>query len=168
METGIMEPKTGIGCESGKDKPALGDQSGFTLIEVLIAVCILAIGVMGVCSMQIFGLKGNTASRQYTDYATLAMERMEILMAMPYANLPTDGANNGNTADGVDGLFVTNATADRVIPDTNGQYTMYINVAPNYLYANTTTVSVTVVWNTNSFGMTQRSFSLQGVIPQVT
>jgi prepilin-type N-terminal cleavage/methylation domain-containing protein len=154
-----MEPRNG-GC-LGAGGQSFDGRSGFTLVEVMIAVCILSIGILGVCSMQISGLTGNAAARQYTDYATLAMEEMEMLMAMPYSSLPADGGTTGQA-----GLFATtDSTADLVIP--GGDYDVYVNVAPNALMNNTTTVAVTVIWNSGHLGVTGRSVSLQGVIPQV-
>jgi prepilin-type N-terminal cleavage/methylation domain-containing protein len=140
---------------SRKMNAAVAGEGGFSLIEVMIAVCILSIGILGVCKMQISGLNGNAAARQYTDYATLAMEEMEALMAMPYSSLPTDVGTTGEA-----GLLTTDSTADQVIAADD--YNIYINVAPDDILANTTTVSVIVVWKGS-----QRSVSLQSVIPQV-
>lgn len=147
--------ETDVRIKSGKG--AVTRQSGFSLIEVMIAICILSIGVLAVCSMQISGLNGNAAARQYTDYATLAMERLETLMAMPYSSLPVDGDVNGES-----GLFVTDNTADQV--ESNGDYTVYINVAPEEVLPATTTVAVNVVWSDRG---KRRSVSLQGLIPRI-
>jgi Tfp pilus assembly protein PilV len=124
----------------------------------MIGVCIFSIGILAVCTMQISGLNGNMTARRYTEGGTIAMEQMEILRAMPYSNLPADSLNDAGA-----GLFSTDNTADQVAQD--GVYTIYTNVAPNYLEPNTTTVSVIVVWN--SRGM-QRTVALQGLIPQTS
>lgn len=163
LKTGMMAPDTGSGNNVGAGKGAIHGQAGFSLIELMIAIFVLTIGVLAVCSMQISGMNGNTAARQYTDYATLAMDQLETLMGSPYDSLPTDGANNGNVANGATGLFTTNNTADQVIP--GGDYNIYVNVAPNALMNNTTTVSIIVAWNNAG---TPRRFSLQGVIPQTS
>jgi prepilin-type N-terminal cleavage/methylation domain-containing protein len=147
--------ETDVRVKGGKG--VVAGQSGFSLIELMIAICILSIGVLAVCSMQISGLNGNAAARQYTDYATLAMERMETLMAMPYSSLPVDGG-----LAGASGLFVTDDTADKV--ESNGDYTVYINVAPKEVLPDSTTVAVTVVWRDRG---KRRSVSLQGLIPRL-
>lgn len=158
LKAGVIVPDAGNGIGTKKGRGAVADgQSGFSLVELMIAICILSIGVLAVCSMQVSGLNGNAAARQYTDYATLAMEQMETMMAMPYSSLPADGGITG-----ADGLFIKDGTADQVIP--SGDCTVYINVAPDDILVNTTTVCVTVVWK--SVGM-NRSVSFQGVIPQI-
>lgn len=135
-----------------------GDQEGFSLIEVMIAICIISIGMLAVGKMQISGMNRNTTASHYTEYGTLAMEQIELMRAMPYDDLPEDINDNGHT-----GLFDKDSTADRIDPDPNGDYTIYTNVASEYLEPNTTTVSVSVVWNDR--GM-QRNVSLQGLIPK--
>jgi Tfp pilus assembly protein PilV len=143
----------------------LAGRAGFTIIEALIAIFILSIGILAVCSMQVSGLKGNATAHQYTDYATLAMQKMETLMAMPYSSLPGDTSEAGEDYAGEDGFFTTGNSADVVEADPDGNYTIYYNVAADYLMDNTTTVSVTVVWNSRG---TRKSVSLLGVIPKIT
>ena len=47
----------------GKDRP---NQEGFTLIEILIAVTIFAIGMLAVGSMQVSGIRGNATAQGIT------------------------------------------------------------------------------------------------------
>ena len=58
--------------------------SGFTLIEILIAIAIFAIGILAVSAMQISSVKGNAIARGVTEKASLAADRMEKLLALPY------------------------------------------------------------------------------------
>ncbi len=57
---------------------------GFTLIEVLIAMAIFAIGILAVTSMQIRSINQNSTARLQTEATTLAVEWMEQLLALPY------------------------------------------------------------------------------------
>jgi len=69
---------------------------GYTLIEVLIALAIFAIGILGVATMQISSTNGNTSARKYSEASEIGQGQIESLMALPYANV-ADG--NLVTAD---------------------------------------------------------------------
>ena len=65
-------------------------QSGFTLIEVLIAVAILSFGMLGIAAMQITGVRANQGSYFRSQATYLAMDMAERMGA----NRP--GARAGN------------------------------------------------------------------------
>jgi type IV pilus assembly protein PilV len=50
---------------------------GFTLIEILIAITIFAIGILGATSMQIMALHTNAKSNRTTEAYALASDQME-------------------------------------------------------------------------------------------
>ena len=64
----------------------LNDTKGFTLIEVLIAITVFAIGILAVTLMQSNSTTSNGRAMVITDAATLAAERIEILQALPYTD----------------------------------------------------------------------------------
>ena len=57
---------------------------GFTLIEVLIAMAIFSIGILGVAQMQIMAIKGNATARMLTDTVVQATDQIELLLLLPY------------------------------------------------------------------------------------
>ena len=62
-------------------RPSRKQQSGFSLIEVLVALIILAIGLLGLASLQMTSLKFNTDAYLRTQATTLAydiIDRMRI------------------------------------------------------------------------------------------
>jgi type IV pilus assembly protein PilV len=59
-------------------------KQGFTLIEVLIAMAIFAIGILAVGSMQISAINTNASARNSTTVVTMAKDRVEQLLALPY------------------------------------------------------------------------------------
>jgi type IV pilus assembly protein PilV len=57
----------------------------FTVIEVLIAITILAIGLLGIASMQMNAIRGNSLSDIITCALALAEDKMEELMGLDYS-----------------------------------------------------------------------------------
>jgi len=78
-------------------KQIFGNQSGFTLLEVLIAISILTVGLLGVAQMQIMGIRGNYFSGNTTAALTLAEEKMEGLLGSSYSAVVADNENNVNS-----------------------------------------------------------------------
>jgi prepilin-type N-terminal cleavage/methylation domain-containing protein len=67
---------------------------GFTLIEVLIAMAIFAIGILAVTTMQIRSINQNASARLQTEATTLAADWMEQLLALPYDDPWLDEASS--------------------------------------------------------------------------
>lgn len=80
---------------------------GFTLIEVLMALVILAFGILGVTKMQIAAINGNDAAMDLTEKVGLASSQVEYLLTLPYDHsdlAPTVGTPHiytGSTLEGV-------------------------------------------------------------------
>jgi type IV pilus assembly protein PilV len=67
-------------------KPLLktrNNQRGFTLFELLIAVLVLAVGLLGLATMQAQGLKSNSSAEKRTEATFLAMDIMDRMRASP-------------------------------------------------------------------------------------
>jgi len=59
-------------------------QHGFTLLEVMIAMAIFAVGILAVSAMQINSINQNAGARMQTEATSLASDAMERLVALPY------------------------------------------------------------------------------------
>ena len=59
-------------------------EKGFTLIEVLVAMTVFSVALLGLEKMQIGALQVNTIASRLTQGTTLAQDRTERLMALPY------------------------------------------------------------------------------------
>lgn len=68
---------------------------GFTLAELIIAIVILVVGVLGLASTAAVVMKQITASSMQTRAAIMAQSRLERLRAMPCANM-ADGTASSN------------------------------------------------------------------------
>ena len=70
-------------------KRAASQQSGFSLLEVLIAVVILSVGLLGLAGMQVTSLKYVTSSLQRTQATSLAYDILDRMRANPDDNYAT-------------------------------------------------------------------------------
>jgi len=78
----------------------MSGQKGFTLLEVMIAVFLLAVAIMGVVSLTTSVIKGNFSSQTLTTATTLAKDKMEEQKAANFTALPTAGSPDYARADG--------------------------------------------------------------------
>jgi type IV pilus assembly protein PilV len=132
-------------------------EKGYTLIEVLIAITVLAFGLMAVATMQVTAIKTNAIASGISQGLTLAQARVEELMNLPYGHddlkdFDGDGTGKDLDNDGVDdnednfGLNHTEGEADNSTPETNDGYTIYWNVAINVPVIDSKTIRVIVTW----------------------
>jgi prepilin-type N-terminal cleavage/methylation domain-containing protein len=135
-------------------------EQGFTILELVVAIAILTFGLLAVASMQVSSIRGNAFAGRATEGATWATDRMEKLMDLAW----DDPLIQDTDGDGSGGLgHATSATADQP-PDTQGQYTIYWNVADDVIINDTKTVCVIVLWEDHGI---QKSISMQRVIPRI-
>ena len=62
------------------------EQSGFTLIEVMIAVVILAVGLLALGTMQIVSIRANAFSTEMTYSTMLAQQQLETLKNLAFTD----------------------------------------------------------------------------------
>ena len=115
-------------------KKSMSSQRGFTLIEVLIAVFLLVVALIGAASVTTSVIKSNFLSRTLTTATTLAKDKMEELKATAYTALPAGTVTDYSRGDGT------------VQASSTGSYYTRSWSAPG---TNTKTITVTVTWPTN-------------------
>ncbi|WDP90962.1 MAG: prepilin-type N-terminal cleavage/methylation domain-containing protein [Desulfobacter sp.] len=74
----------------------LKDNSGFTLIEALIAMMVLSIGILALSTMQISSVEGNATANRLTIADTVAGDCYEHLLSLPYDHDSLDGEAKSN------------------------------------------------------------------------
>jgi type IV pilus modification protein PilV len=77
-------------------------ERGFTLIEVLVALSIMSLGMIGILALQKAATSASGYSRRATEAAVLAEDRLEEMRTLPLSTV-TDGT------DTVDASGVANA-----------------------------------------------------------
>jgi type IV pilus assembly protein PilV len=124
------------------------DTRGFTLLEVMITVVILAIGLLGLAGLQIVAIKGNSFGQQMTAASTFAQNQLETLRQ-----------SAGSLSNGYD-----------TVTDQNGiTYARTWTVTANAPQANMDTVNMTVSWTgpTGSGTEATRSITIRTIISQI-
>jgi type IV pilus assembly protein PilV len=92
------------------------DKKGFTLIEVLIGLVILAFGLLAIAGMQITSVKGNFFSSNMTQASILAQDRMEVLRNLNWGDA---GLSVGTHNDGtISGTIFARQYAVSIVPGT--------------------------------------------------
>lgn len=124
-------------------------QGGFTLIEVMMAMVILAIGIVSIVALQTKNMEFNTGSKKQSEGYNWAMDQIEHLLATPY-----DGPYTPDTNLAVGGPYSV----------AQGPYNVVWNVVDNSInVANSKAVDLVINWNnkqvaTLKFTRTQESF----------
>jgi type IV pilus assembly protein PilV len=79
-------------------------ETGFSLIEVLVALAVFSIGLLAIFSMHFSSIKTNVLARGVTENITVATAKAEQLMALAYdhADLAAGSYQKAQNADGID------------------------------------------------------------------
>lgn len=89
----------------------LGKDQGFTIIEVLLAISIFAVGMLAIASLQLSAINVNSSAGLITERATLAQDTLEWLMSLDFnspwledVSATTDNKDtDGNTHEAISG-----------------------------------------------------------------
>jgi type IV pilus assembly protein PilV len=130
-------------------------QSGFTLLELLIALTIFAIGLLSIAGMQVTAIQANSSANTLSVTGAVAQKAMEEILSQDGTALFFSTA----ATDAVWDLDLTEA-ATTLNLDGAGEYSATYTVTPDTPTNNVTRVIVTVTGSGKAFGGGQRSVSL--------
>ena len=68
---------------------SLENNKGFTLIEVLVAMVILSVGLLGTAALIAGIINGNKVSNRLSTATTCAQDKMEEIRRLGYSGMPT-------------------------------------------------------------------------------
>ncbi|MEJ2656232.1 MAG: prepilin-type N-terminal cleavage/methylation domain-containing protein [Desulfobacterales bacterium] len=92
-------------------------EDGFTLIEVLIALTIFAVGLLALAAMQNSAVKMNSTACKLTHLSTWGMDKIEELSALPYTDSSLESI--GHPHQEVSGDYTISWTVIDDDPKTN-------------------------------------------------
>jgi type IV pilus assembly protein PilV len=121
------------------------NEQGFTLLEMIFAISILTVGILGVASMQVASIRGNAFSIGTTEATTRAADHIEKLMDLTYSDNDLDQSQNPHQV-------------------TQGRYTITWNVSDDAVIADTKTVNVIVAWKEHGV---QKNIRMNSIIPRI-
>ncbi len=127
----------------------LSHDRGLTLVEIMTALAIMVIALLGLASVTVMVVKGNAFSKTLTAATILAKDRMEQLKNTGYASLAS-----GTDYAAIDATVHSTRAADSL-------YTRTWTVNRNSPASDMTTIDVTVEWNWEGSG---RNVTLRTIV----
>ena len=73
--------------EKNIKKISINKENGFTLLEVMISLAILAIGLLGIAKLQLTAIDGNASSMRITEISALISNKIEDYRQMVYEDV---------------------------------------------------------------------------------
>jgi len=131
------------------------DQTGFTLMEVLIAVLILSIGLLGLASLQANGLRSNFSSYARSQAVILANDMADRMRANLTEAVAGTYNVNATVAGAPDCAAAACNTADMANYDIATWYTSLQNTLPQgtgTIVGNGTVFTISVMWDDDRSG----------------
>jgi prepilin-type N-terminal cleavage/methylation domain-containing protein len=117
---------------------------GFTLIEVVVAMGILATGLLAVSAAQLYAMRGGRSGRHTTDAAEIAQSQVETFQRMDWANAGL-AATGGWTAPAAPTTAVYGAVQTPGVPVVEQTYQISWRIVNVGTYLKT--IDVRVTWN---------------------
>jgi len=104
------------------NRSMVSKKDGFSLIEVLIALTILAIGLLAIASLQVTSARGNFFSNSLMQATYVAQDRLEFLKNLPFSDslLSTENHVDGTTK--MSDLVFNRSYTVELVNDPKGNY----------------------------------------------
>jgi prepilin-type N-terminal cleavage/methylation domain-containing protein len=95
-------------------EPATARRAGFTLVEMMVAVVILATGLLGLTTTSAYVLRMVSGGQQQTIAASVVQSRLESLRSLPCATIVAAGTTT-TTTRGVKEQWKPTTTTNQVL-----------------------------------------------------
>ncbi len=117
-------------------------ETGFTLLEVMLAISIFTIGLLAIAAMHVSSIDGNSSSRRLTEAMNYTQEKLEELQTLPFSD---DLLKSG----------------DRIEANPPDGYTIAWNVSNDNPVEDAKLITVTTTWQV---GNDEKATQLSAVI----
>jgi type IV pilus assembly protein PilV len=126
-------------------------ESGFTLLEVLVGISILAVGMLAVAQMQVTSIKGIDKSDQSAIALNLAQREMERIIDMDYGDSRLNDTNDEDLYSTVNTDYQDCVDSTGATIDPGGGECLDVHLAYNLIYnlENNTTVIAPAIFPAN-------------------
>jgi prepilin-type N-terminal cleavage/methylation domain-containing protein len=104
-------------------------RGGFTLVEVMVALGILAGGLLALAAAQIFAMRGGHSGRHTTDAAEIAQAQVEVFQRMSWLSPGLAATGGWTNGPAVDRVMATQLAA--VVEQTYSVRWRIVNVTPS-------------------------------------
>lgn len=140
----------------------LNNNNGFTLIEVMIAIVVLTIGLLGAAAMQLSSVNGNAHASNMTEATNLALDQIENILSWDFNDVRlADNENVNFQRMGILGVIGPGNNTINTVNDVAdnstifGNYTVYWDGTPRMDTADPTLqigidFQIYVVWTENN------------------
>ncbi len=152
-----------------KNRDFFANNKGFTIVEVMVAIAVMALAIVSVFSMLSYSIGGNARGKVLTESSNLVSQHIETILSLPNNHVwLTDNDGDGTSQDidpnnnGIDdddegapvpavdgdpdfGLDDTGADADWSIADNSNDYDIFWNVAVDEPVPNINTIRVIAI-----------------------
>ena len=128
-----------------KETRTIGNNQGFTLLELIVAISILTVGILAVASMQMASIRGNAFAGGVTEGTNYAADRLEKLASLAWNDSDLSAGSHTDAS-----------------PPTG--YTITWVVTDNWPYTNTKRITLTAAWTKQG---SQKSVVIEQIIPRI-
>lgn len=126
----------------------LNINKGFTLIEVLVAITVIAVGIFAMMNVVMVTISGNAESKNYTVATNLAQQKMENILNFDYGTITTSNPEIGTYTTFTDYRYT---------------HSLMVTIDEDNPIANAKMITVNTYWNPATVTSTH-AIELQSII----
>lgn len=105
-------------------------QAGFSLVEILVALTITVIGLVGLMSLHAAMIRGNREDVRFADATTLAQRALEELRALPIVDNDPSSIGPDNIQARFGNLPIADVIYDKTVSDSGVTYLLRLSATP--------------------------------------